>query len=137
MVRGTLDRMSVPETELPGASRAYGSHSHTQLDTKINVAPTIRDLARAVLPPPVLRRDILAALNNRVGWSAIQHWEKGRRRVPQWAIDALLSRAAAPAQIAAQLSTNKNRRAELAAQSRAYWARRARERDAQKEKGGT
>lgn len=37
------------------------------------------------------RRDILSVLRNRVSWQATQHWRKGRRRVPQWALDAMLA----------------------------------------------
>lgn len=37
------------------------------------------------------RRTILAVLDNRVTWGAVKHWRKGRRRAPQWALQAVLS----------------------------------------------
>src|ERR1700722_5634373 len=43
--------------------------------------------------PSGSHREVLALFHNRVTWSAIQHWRKGRRHVPQWAIDCLMQRA--------------------------------------------
>lgn len=100
--------------------------------------PTIRDLARAALGPHALRKEIIAALGNRVTWSAVKHWHKGRRKPPQWAVDLLLSKATDPAAIARQITLQADPDAHAAKVRhavRAYWARRARERDAQKKRG--
>lgn len=56
------------------------------------VAPTLAHtfdmLCRAVSGR---RRTILAVLDNRVSWQAVQHWRKGRARAPQWAVVAMLA----------------------------------------------
>jgi hypothetical protein len=47
-----------------------------------------------VFAPSGSRADILALFQNRASFSAIQHWRKGRREPPQWAVDLLQTRAA-------------------------------------------
>ena len=41
------------------------------------------------------RADIVALFENRVGWTAIQHWCAGRRGVPQWAYDCVMAKGRA------------------------------------------
>lgn len=59
------------------------------------VTPAI-DRAIKALVPSGRRREILALFGNRVSWSAIRHWRKGRAKPPQWVVDQLQQRYAAP-----------------------------------------
>ena len=45
--------------------------------------------------PSGKREDIRALFLNRVSWPAIDHWRKGRRGPPQWAIDCVAARGLA------------------------------------------
>lgn len=50
--------------------------------------PDFESLLRHLVPSGS-RRAIMAVLGNRASWSAICHWKKGRRRVPQWVRDRI------------------------------------------------
>jgi hypothetical protein len=51
------------------------------------MTPIDRALRRLV--PNGSRKAILALFDNRVTWSAIRHWRKGRALPPQWAVNCL------------------------------------------------
>jgi hypothetical protein len=41
------------------------------------------------------RAAMLQAVDNRASWPALRSWLRGERRVPQWALDLLLSKLSA------------------------------------------
>ena len=54
-------------------------------------AKRIHPFAQAIRAavPSGRRADIRALFHNRVTWPAIDHWRKGRRGPPQWAIECV------------------------------------------------
>lgn len=59
----------------------------------------------AWLAPDGRRETILALFDNRTTWNTIRDWRRGKRHVPQWAIDALTARGAMIEATARQLKT--------------------------------
>ena len=69
---------------------ARNGYNAPQAFRNLSVFSVLRELA-GCQSRPVMR----AILGNRVTWSAIQHWDKGREHIPAWALtllDAELSR---------------------------------------------
>ena len=58
-------------------------------DSRISSGPQEFDRCLLTLVPSRNRVAIRQLFNNRASWSAIKHWRKGRRRVPDWAREAL------------------------------------------------
>jgi hypothetical protein len=63
--------------------------------TPISYATPPMDRVIRVLVPSGSRREIRALFGDRVSWSAIKHWRKGRTKPPQWAVDRVRQHAAA------------------------------------------
>ena len=83
------------------------------------------------------RADIIAAIGRPITWGLVSHWIKGRKPMPQWAIDNLCARLDSAAMALRNRAAKATKEEQGARHWRAYHARRAREKDeqARKEKG--
>jgi len=59
---------------------------YANFPAETRTTPPIDQLIRNLVPSG-RHRDILNLLDNRVTWSAVKHWRKGRRGTPRWVVE--------------------------------------------------
>lgn len=140
-----MEMDGLDESRIARAMQANGARNHhAALEKKHGTATFWRTMVN-LIDPPYTREKLTAFFDNRASYDSIRHWRYGHSYPPRWAYDLIhrntLRRIAelhAVVEQARQIKTSPGQGWNKGAKTLAVWReRKARERDAQKEKAAS